>query len=548
MRADSIDNRATNGGVPPLLAALHRADCYPHPVRDVRMLETHISWVLLTGDWAYKIKKPLNLGFLDFSTLESRRHFCAEELRLNRRLALQVYEAAVEIRGTPEQPYIGGSGPIVEYAVKMREFPQTALASDMLARSEFTPRHVDQLAQTIAEFHTRAERAEDTSSLGTPDAVLAVALQNFDQLAPWVLRSADRDALQSLRSWTEREYDARKAALAARRRQGGVRECHGDLHLRNIAVLDGRPVPFDCIEFNDQLRWIDVMSEVAFVLMDLEDRGRRDLAWRFLNAYLEVTGDYAGLDVLRFYLVYRALVRAKVHALRARQPAVEEAERLRLDRVVREYLALAARFAAPPASALVITHGVSGSGKTSATQSLLERAGMVRVRSDIERKRLHGVPALARSGSGVGTGIYTAAATTATYDRMLHLARLIVAAGFPAVVDAAFLRRSERDAFRALAATLRVPFLVLAVDAPPAMLLERVARRLGSAADASEADLAVLERQLVWREAITAEEDAGVIRIDTRQPLTPAAWEPVLLRLAGKVHLHRDAHRPAASE
>lgn len=546
MTAGQIDNRVANGGEPPLIAALHRAGCYPHPVRDVRMLETHISWVLLTGDWAYKIKKPVNLGFLDFSTLEARRHFCEEELRLNRRLAPQIYETVVEIRGTPDAPRVEGGGPVLEYAVKMREFPQAALASSMLARGELTPRYVDQLAETIAAFHMRAERADEASPFGAPDAVLAVALQNFEQLLPRVTGAADRNTLQSLRAWTEREFSARKKALAARRREGSVRECHGDLHLRNIVVLDGRPVAFDCIEFNDQLRWIDVMSEAAFLLMDLEDRGRRDLAWRFLNAYLEATGDYPGLGVLRFHLVYRALVRAKVHALRARQPHIEDAERLRLDGVVREYLGLAARFAAPPASALIITHGVSGSGKTSATQSLLGRLGAVRVRSDIERKRLHGFPALAHSGSGPGTGIYTSAATAVTYDRLLLLARLIVAAGFPAVVDAAFLQRSERDAFRALASTLHVPFLILAFDAPEALLRERVAQRLGSAADASEADLAVLERQLAFRETIAPEESAAAIRIDTRRSLSPAVWESVLQRLAGTSHCSRQA-RPLRS-
>jgi aminoglycoside phosphotransferase family enzyme/predicted kinase len=521
----------TNRGTLPLLAALRRAACYPHAVRDVRIIETHISWVLLTGTWAYKIKKPVNLGFLDFTTLESRRHFCEEELRLNRRLAPQIYEAVVEIRGTREHPLVAGRGPLLEYAVKMREFPQDALASTLLSRGQLTPHHVDQLAQTIAEFHARAECAEDTSPWGAPDAVLRRAIENFEQLRPCLAAAPDRSALQSLRDWTEREYAKRKDAFAARRREGWVRQCHGDLHLRNIAVLDGRPVAFDCIEFDDQLRWIDVMSEVAFVAMDFEDRGRRDFAWRFLNAYLEATGDYAGVDVLRFYLVYRALVRAKVHALRARQPGIEPDERQRLDRIVQQYLELAARFTECGNAVLIITHGVSGSGKTSATQSLLGRAGAVRVRSDIERKRLHGLPALARSDSSAGAGIYTKEATAATYERLRLLSRAIVEAGYPAIADAAFLKRGERDAFRALAATLRVPFLILAFDAPQATLRERMARRLGSGTDASEADLAVLERQLATREPI-APDETPAITIDTRQPLPAGLWESILQRVA----------------
>lgn len=520
----------TNEGEPTLLAALRRADCYPHPVNDVRVIETHISWILLTGSWAYKIKKPVNLGFLDFTTLESRRHFCEQELQLNRRLAARIYEAVVEIRGTPDRPIVEGPGPVLDYAVKMREFAQEALASNMLSRGKFTAHHVDLLTRTVADFHAAAERAGATSPFGTPETVLQPALQNFEALAP-CLEDTDRTTLQGLRGWTEGEYAKRREAFAARR-NGHVRECHGDLHLRNIAVLDGRPVAFDCIEFDDRLRWIDVMSEVAFVMMDFEDRGSRDFAWRFLNGYLEATGDYAGLQVLRFYLVYRALVRAKVHALRARQSGIEHAERQRLDHVVREYLKLAAHFAAPFASALIITHGLSGSGKTSATQSLLERAGAVRVRSDIERKRLHGLSALARSESSPGAGIYTKAATVATYDRLRHLAAAIVEAGYLAVVDAAFLKRSERDAFRGAAATLGVPFLILAFDAPEATLRERVARRLGSGADASEADLAVLERQLAGHDPIAADEMPDTIHVNTQESLSSAPWEIILQRVA----------------
>ncbi|MNC84481.1 hypothetical protein D3C83_00370 [compost metagenome] len=390
---------------------------------------------------------------------------------------------------------------------------------------------MDLLAQTVAEFHAAAGRAGASSPFGTPETVLEPALQNFEPLALWLERG-DTTPLHELRNWTEGEYAQRQNAFAARRNAGCVRECHGDLHLRNIAVLDGRPVAFDCIEFSDRLRWIDVMSEVAFVVMDFEDRGSRDLAWRFLNGYLEATGDYAGLEVLRFYLVYRALVRAKVHALRARQSGIGHAERQRLDRAVREYLGLAAHFAAPSASALIITHGLSGSGKTSATQAILERAGAVRVRSDIERKRLHGLSALARSESSPGAGIYTKAATAATYERLRHLATAIVEGGYPAVVDAAFLKRSERDAFRGAAATLGVPFLILAFDAPEATLRERVARRLGSGADASEADLAVLERQLADHDPIAADEMEDTIRVDTRWSRSPALCEAVLQRLA----------------
>ena len=514
-----------------IVIALQRPECYPHPVARVRLLETHISWVLLTGEWAYKVKKPVNLGFLDFSTLESRRHFCAEELRLNRRLAPQIYESVVEIRGTPERPRVEGAGPVLEYAVKMREFPQDALASALVAHGALSTHHVDLLAQRIAEFHSDASLAGASTAFGTPDAVALPALQNFEQLVVLVRDTEDRTALDALRNWTERAHARLHETFAARRNEGYVRECHGDLHLRNIAVLDGRPVAFDCIEFDERLRWIDVMNEVAFLVMDFRDRGRSDYGWRFLNGYLEATGDYAGIEVLSYYMVYRALVRAKVHAFRARQPSIAPAERQRLAASVSAYLRLASDCSAGGKPALLITHGVSGSGKTSATQPLIETAGAVRVRSDVERKRLHGTSPLARSASAPGGGLYTAEATRATYDRLLYLAGVILEAGCRAVIDAAFLKRSERDSFRALARRLRVPFLILAFTAPPGLLRERVAQRLARGSDASEADMAVLERQLTFQEALGEDEEMDVIRIDTRTSVPSALWKNVFSRI-----------------
>ncbi|HET9663592.1 MAG TPA: aminoglycoside phosphotransferase, partial [Burkholderiales bacterium] len=269
--AGEADRRAAGTD---LITALLRPDGYPHPVASVRLIETHISWVLLTGSWAYKIKKPVNLGFLDFTTLESRRHFCEEELRLNRRFAPRIYESLVKICGTAQHPRIEGAGPVVDYAVKMREFPQEALASEMLARDALTVRHVDWLAQGVANFHGGAARADAASVFGTPDSVLKPALDNFQALDRCLSGHAVGEALRALREWTEREYALRETAFAARRKEGFIRECHGDLHLRNIAVLEGEPVPFDCIEFDERLRWIDVMSEIAFVVMDFEDRRR----------------------------------------------------------------------------------------------------------------------------------------------------------------------------------------------------------------------------------------------------------------------------------
>ncbi len=515
----------------PLFAALTRPECYPHPVSSVRVMETHLSWVLLTGEYAYKIKKPLNLGFADFTTLGLRRHYCEEELRLNRRFAPGLYLDVVSIRGDAQAPRIGGEGPVLDYAVKMREFPQAALASARLARGSFGAPEVDALASLVAQFHAGAPPARAHERFGTPGVVLSAALQNFEQMLPLARRSPDDDTLRELNRWTEREFAARRPLFEARQRGGFVRECHGDLHLGNITVLDGRPVPFDCLEFNEELRWIDVMSETAFVAMDLEDRGHADFAWRFLNRYLESTGDYAGLGVLRFYLVYRALVRAKVHLIRSRQPRLRRAEKYRLGQAFRGYLRLAGRYAAPAGAALILAHGLSGCGKTTATQPLLERLGAVRLRSDLERKRLHSLAPLAASGSGLAGGIYSAEATAATYRRLSQLAQVALDAGFPVIIDATSLRRTERESFRTIAERSGAPFHILDFQAPLDIVRSRIAKRLARSDDASEADLEVLEHQLAAREPLTPAEMAATFAVDASGPASHDLWHPFIERL-----------------
>jgi aminoglycoside phosphotransferase family enzyme/predicted kinase len=511
-----------------LPASLLDPSCYPHPVRRIRLLETHLSWVFLTGDYAYKVKKPVDLGFVNFRTLARRRHACAEEVRLNRRLAPRLYLDVVAVRGTPRSPRIGGGGSVLDYAVRMRQFPQEALASRALAAGRFGARETDALADLIVGFHAGAPAAAPAERYGSPRSVLAYARQNFRQMLALANTPSDLETLRALRDWTEREHARRREVFAARKAAGFVRECHGDLHLGNVVLLDGRPVPFDCIEFSDELRFSDVMSEVAFLAMDLADRGRDDLAWRFVNRYLEATGDYPGIAVLRYYLVYRALVRAKVHLMRSMQAGLARRERVRLALAFRGYLRLAWRFAAPHRVPLVIAHGLSGSGKTTATQPLIEALGAIRVRSDIERKRMHGLPPLATSASEMGRGIYTRTANAATYRQLAGLARDIVRSGFPVVVDAAFLKRSEREALRAVAEELDVRYLILDLRAPLAVLRARVAARNARGDDASEADPAVLERQIETREPLTPAEMAASIAIDGRRRFSPVFWRRLL--------------------
>ncbi len=500
-------------GLDRLIAALRQPARYAHAVGRIELLQTHISCVLLAGDYAYKIKKPVNLGFLDFSTLAARKYYCEEELRLNRRTAPALYLDVLAIGGSESAPVLGGGGPAIEYALRMRRFGQDDLLERMARRGALAPPHIDALARGLAAFHARIERAGAGQAYGSPQRVLAPALQNFEQMLPLVSANADLALLARLRDWSARAHAALAAVFAARKRAGWVRECHGDLHLGNIALLDGVPTPFDAIEFNPDLRWIDVINEIAFLVMDLADRGLPRLAFRLLNAYLEITGDYAGLRVLRFYLVYRALVRAKVACLRAHQAGVAARAKSGAKREYRRHLHLAERLAAPAHAALLIMHGPSGSGKTTVAQNLLESLGAVRLRSDVERKRLSGIAAEARSASGLDAGLYTPAASRRTYARLAGLARTLLAAGYPVIVDAAFLRRDERERFAALARGAGANFLIASCTASPATLRARVAARQSEARDASEAGLAVLERQLARAEPLAPEEAAHTMTL-----------------------------------
>jgi uncharacterized protein len=517
-----------------LIRSLSDPTLYGPTCTAVRVIETHISYVLLTGRYAYKIKKAVNLGFLDFTTLPARHFYCNRELQLNRRLAPAIYLEVVAITGTARAPRIGSDGPVLEYAVKMLEFPQDALLTRVLARGALTAAHVDSLAATVAAFHASAPTARSDERFGSAGEILELAIENFTELEP-LLEDADRREVAALRRWTEREHASRATLFTERQRGGFVRECHGDLHLGNIALIEGRVTIFDCIEFNEDMRWGDVMGDVGFLVMDLQDRGRPDYASRFLNTYLELTGDYGGVQILRFYVVYRAMVRAKVACMRASQTHDTDAHRAKIAEY-REYLKLATRCAESATRGIVITHGPTGSGKTTRSEALVELLGAIRIRTDVERKRLHGLPPQSRSGSALNAGLYSRAETERTYSEVARLTRTVAGAGYPVVVDGTFLQRPQRNQFRALATDLNVPFVIVDFVAPMDILRTRVQGRHETAVDASEADIHVLEHQVRVADPIIPDERTLTVTYDAGAPLEQSrqidSWQPVLDRLS----------------
>ena len=466
------------------------ADALRRTAGEVEQIETHISSLLLAGDHVYKLKKPLDLGFLDFTTLDRRKRACDDELRLNRRLAPDLYLDVIAITGTAEQPTLDGTGALLDYAVHMRRFPQEQRLDRVLARGALRRNQLDALAVAVATFHQHHAARQTPEWLSEAEPLVQPVLANLQQL-----QTLDAAAPEAVGDWVHAQLPGFRQRLQARLGDGAVRECHGDLHLENIALIDDCAVPFDCIEFDERLRWMDVISDLAFLLMDLDFRGAEPMAARILSQYLDVTGDHAGVRDLRFYQVYRALVRAKIHAIKLADGR-QSAERQTTERQQRDrYLALAERYCEARRPQLVTTCGLSGSGKSTAALALVENSAAIRLRSDVERKRLFGLDALARTDAPVAGAIYGAEASAATYDALAERATLLLQAGWSVIIDAACLQRRERDRFRALAAQLNCRWRLLYCEAPVKELERRLVTRARSGSDPSEADTSVLSFQ-----------------------------------------------------
>ncbi|MFN6996882.1 MAG: AAA family ATPase [Aquincola tertiaricarbonis] len=485
----------------------------------VQLVETHISWVLLTATQAFKLKKPLQLSFVDCATL-ARRRFCAEEeLRLNGRLAPEIYLGLLEVHATPAGPALGDApGPVVDVAVHMRRFDDAALWSTRVAAGMLRPAHVDALAARLVRFHAEAAVAPADGPRGKPRRLAEVLGRLVDGLDV-ASQATPLPHWPPLHAWLRQQLAALAPQFEARLQAGRVREGHGDLHLANLLAFD-RPTPaataFDGIDFDPALRWVDVMHDIAFVVMDLLAHGAPALAWRFLDAWLQAGGDHEGLPLLRFHLVSRALVRAQVAVLQAAQGRAGPAG---CD--MAGYLGLAHRLAFGEDARLALMHGLPASGKSQLAEALLQAAGAVRLRSDVERKRLHGLGPLADSRRA-GLDLYGPDAHRRTYARLHALAETALRAGWPVIVDAAFLRRDERLRFIALARSLGMPVALIDCQAPMPVLRRRIAHRLASGGDPSEADEAVLAKLAALAEPLAPDEQALCLPVDTTQPPCPA--------------------------
>jgi len=506
------DTRARAEDFP--IRELLTAGAFHHPITKIELRETHISWIVLTGTFAYKIKKAVKFDFIDALSLERRRVLCEEELRLNRRLAPELYLDVVAIVRTSGGLLVGGDGPAIEYAVRMRQFPASEELPTLLAATDINDVEMEALGELLARFHLDAAVA---TPLRAPEKTEQMYQSVFGNLAQLLshFHGEHAAALSHLIDWTHDTAQALERVFEMRERDGFVRECHGDLHAANIVRLQGQLIPFDCIEFDPRLRWIDVMNDVAFLVMDLASHDRSDLALVLLSRYLEVTGDYEAVLLLPFYAAYRALVRAKVDALAAEQvPARAAAYRDRLQRRIRAAL----EWATPRRPMLILMHGASGSGKSWLSRQLVPELRAIRIRSDLERKRMAGMQPTQSEPAGVREGIYSPHFSHRTYARLADHTEACLRAGFDVIVDAAFLDVTNRELFRALAKRVGAGHVIVACQAAPATLAERLIERSAGHSDPSDATLPVLDTQLREIKPFELAEQQDVVTVDTKEP------------------------------
>ena len=502
--------------LPQRLRGLLNPGAYPHPVGSIELVQTHISWVLLTGSFAYKIKRPVRYAFIDLSSSERREFLCREELRLNQRFAPQLYLEVCPITAPAGEARIGGDGEAIEYAVKMRQFAREQELDRLLEAGTIAPQELESFGGELAAMHAQLPTAGTGSAWGTPERVREVVLMNLTQCAQAAAAFNEAARVEALRAPLEAQLRALSDCLAARHAAGRVRECHGDLHTRNVVRRDNHLVAFDCIEYEAAFRWIDVADEIAFLLSDLNARGCRDQARAFLAGYLAASGDYQACRLLPLYQAHRALVRAKVVALHA--AGGSESEMAALTSEWQRLVSFSGNVLMPRQLRLFLTCGPSGAGKTWLARKLAPRLGALHLRSDVERKRAAGLRPTERAAAAPGRGLYGAPTTAATYARLLEAAEDVLAGGWDVIVDATFGRREEREHFAARARSLGIRCILIVCEAPIDVMRSRIAARARVAEDPSDADQAVLEWQLAHQDPLDEAEQAHAIRVDTQDP------------------------------
>ncbi len=522
---------------PRIIADLLRPEAYDHPSDDLRLHETHSSWVVLAGEFAYKLKKPVNLGFLDFTTVEQRRADCDEELRLNQRFSPEVYLGVVEVAERDGHFRVGGERGTGEPAVNMRRLPEAGMLPTMLERGEVDTRLARRIGRILAKLHGRAETGPDIDAYGGPTAVAANWQENFEQIRPFVGRTIANDINEDIRVYVDEFLRQHKTLLERRVAEGHVRDGHGDLHAASICIDNGEIRLFDSLQFSPRYRCADLASEVAFLAMDLEHNGRADLAWAFVDSYVRGSDDDELLRLLDFYTCYRAYVRGKVRSLRlAQTEQASDHEQRALISESRAYFDLAwAHAGGVPAPPLLVTMGLPASGKTTLARALAGRLGLVHLSSDVMRKTMAGLHPTRRGADAFGSGLYDPSMTQRTYAALRRDAARWLRRGRGVVVDATFGSPSERAQLQQLARRLDTGLHVVWCEADDATLIARLKQRATQQGVVSDA------RIELWpdlRAAFTPpDEQTSLLRVDATRSMDETTEQALsLLRAALRRH------------
>jgi aminoglycoside phosphotransferase family enzyme/predicted kinase len=462
--------------LPELVKGLLKPEAYPEPTKRIELVQTQMSFVLLADDYVYKVKKPVNLGFLDYTTLEKRRFFCQREVELNQRLCPEVYLGVVPVTREGRKILIQGKGEAIEYAVKMRRLPQQEMMDVLLINGKVTAEMTARVAQKLAAFHRGAETSASISAFGEIKAIRKNTDENFNQTKKYIGKTISRDKYRQIKAYTDSFIKENAALFHKRIADGRIRDCHGDLHAAHICFTDGICI-YDCIEFNDRFRYSDVAAEVAFLAMDLDHYGRADLSRSFINAYIDKSKDRELLKLLNFYKCYRAYVRGKVESFKLNDPYIPPAEKKKIFDTASSYFDLAT-FYIRSRPILLITTGLVGTGKTFLAQALAKRLGLVVISSDVTRKRLSGIPPTKHRFEEFDRGIYSAEFSRKTYDTMFAEAKDILTEGGSVILDASFIKARERLKVKELAEELGADFFIVECSLDERTIKQRLTRRL----------------------------------------------------------------------
>jgi len=514
--------------LPRLIEAMLCPEFYPHPVHEpIRLVQTHISYVLLTGQHAYKLKKPVNLGFLDFSSLEKRHFYCTEEVRLNSLYSPALYLEVLSIAKRGGHFAFGTDtefDTIVEYAVHMREFDDRNLLYNVFECGELNENHVLEIARKLSDVHRTAKTSDAIRAYGRATCIAEMASENYEEIRPFIGTTETEQFFLETHAFTDRFIAENSSLFCNRIDEKKIRECHGDLHLKNICIYEGRIQFFDRIEFSEQLKNIDVIYDLAFLAMDLQYRSRNDLANVLINNYLERTGDYEGAELLPLYLTMRACVRGKVNSMLSADEHLSDAESERAKDEAHIYFEHAWRYTQHRESALIVMCGLSGSGKSTVARNLAKKIDAIHIRSDAIRKHIAGVQL-----DDHGQEIYTPELTRQTYEHLALLGNRIAAGGQNVILDAKFGERAFRrhviEDSRRAKRSLR--FLWCNAEAP--VLEARLRSRKG---DISDAGPHLHEQQVAEFEEFTHEEKMFVTPIDTERPVDIDALARTIFRQA----------------